>query len=241
MLRELTDSDIEAFLDQHKNDIGALQRPTVRKAIKSLRITGNDSKDEQKSDSIAKKQFVNDILEQLDYEALVSMCDGVDDIRDFTLMRLLILTMNFMVECESTLKGSIKCINYQPNIQKPKEILLNEMKINGIYQSYLSIQNEVSKYFNSKRNQSMGKHKLTKYEISCIRLWTQEDVCSKIKSSHRKGNSCQYRYFCQQILFGLKKLKYYDVTGTNKLKAIKYIYSGIANVKIDLSKNITTI
>ena len=185
-------------------------------------------------------EFVDEHWKKLDHKAIVSMCDGIDDIKDFTLMRLLILTMKFMVECESSLNTNIKCVDYQPiahnNKNITKQILLNEMKMNGIYQKYLSMQKNILNVYKSKRNQSMGKKtKLTKYEIACIMLWTCGDICNKIKPSHRKGNSCKYRYFCQQIMFGLKKLKKYDSKFGTILAPVRFVYSGICNVKIDVN------
>ena len=173
-----------------------------------------------------KWQFKNEIWKQVDARLFETMCNNLDNIENFKLMRLIIITANFMVECESKFDTNIKCSNYW-ELKTNEERLFNEMKNNGIYNIYESKIDIIEERYESDRNKAMENindkngnekesksgeiicTKLTKEEIGCILLWTMDNICSEIKQYHRKGRTCKYRYFCSFIMSALEKLKYY--------------------------------
>ena len=53
-------------------------------------------------------------------------------------------------------------------------------------------------------------NKLTKSELTAIRLWTIEKINQKVKQYHIQGNSCEFRQLSLELMRGLRKLKYYD-------------------------------
>ena len=67
------------------------------------------------------------------------MCNDGDDVENFRLMRLLIITCNFMVECKATLHTQIECINYDYS-ETRKQRLLSELKRNGLDYNYEQIE-----------------------------------------------------------------------------------------------------
>ena len=79
--------------------------------------------------------FKHEIWQPLNRKLLSKMFNNNgDDVEDLTLMRMLILTVNFMVESEATLKTNIKCINFDEK-ENEDQRLENEIKTNGIYNS----------------------------------------------------------------------------------------------------------
>ena len=52
-----------------------------------------------------------------------------------------------------------------------------------------------------------------------------DQISNQIKSSHRRGEMCNYRLLCKYILNGLTKLKYNDKASS--LDNLSSIYSGI--------------
>ena len=201
----------------------------------------SDEKTSEILENTLKEQFKNQIWRKIDRKLMSIMCGYSDDLENLTLMRMLIITVNFMVESEATLKTNVKCIHYNHHATQ-QEQLINEMKINGIYNEYKKFE-QSGKYdtlYNKNRNQAMAENKLSKTEIACVFLFTRTSISNQVKSAHRRGETCLYRCFSQQVVNSLKKLKYFDKQ--SNFKQLAYIYSGISSVTFDVSQqNETTI
>ena len=203
----------------------------------------SDEKTSEIVENGLKEQFKNQIWRKIDRKLLSVICDNLDDLENLTLMRLLIITINFIVESEATLKTNIQCMHYN-NRAKEEEQLINEMKINKMYDEYKKFQ-QSGKYdtlYDKNRNQAMAENMLTKMEIACIFLLTRTPISNQVKSAHRRGETCLYRCFSQQVINALTKLKYFDKQLQSNFNQLEYIYSGISLVTFDVSQqNETTI
>ena len=182
-----------------------------------------------------------------------------DSIQDMTLMRLLVISMNFFVECRASLdsNSNIACINIKYNAT-----LLDELKnaqarlfannnnnnnnntVATLIDAYERNLPYINELFECDRNKPDKEHyMLTKDEILAIRLWTDEPVCSIVKLSHQNGISCQFRILCTLIYSGLQKLK--DCDSGFKIEELKlkqeFLYTGIRDVVFDHTRFKTVI
>ena len=190
---------------------------------------------------------LNDIAigDAFDIQAIEQMSG--QKLKDFMLMRLLVLTMNFMVECETILDMKIKCIDHDVQMTNFQR-LEKEFKQQGLHSNLVQFLKDNSKniktIYESKRNQNMKQNRLCPCEIRAIRLFTDDQICTKIKEAHRQGISCHFRNTCKLIYSGLFKLRHFDSEfSDNMVKAYKKsyfenkpapsLYSGIRDVILD--------
>ena len=201
-------------------------------------IDATDSKCQEIADNSLRQQFLNEMWKKVDRKAMCLMCNENDDIENFKLMRLLVVTCNFMVECQGTLQTDIKCVNYDHQ-QSDEKRLICELKQNMLDENYDQIQPVVDLLYSRARNNN-GKL-LNRLEISCIRMLSSTQVNDRIKPCHRRGETCKWRYFSSHVISGLRKLKNLDKIGENKLKQVRSVYTGISNVSFNVSERKSSI
>ena len=141
-------------------------------------------------------------------------------IQNLTLMKMLVLTVNFMVESEATIETNIQCCLNDDYDEKECHIMVNrferEKEKNKIYefiQQFRAIATHkrlIDDIYNDERNKKMGENKLTRDEIECIYLFAWDKFNTQIKNAHRRGETCSWRYMSLYIINGLKKLKKYE-------------------------------
>ena len=207
-------------------------------SMSSMSQSLSDSDFSDISDNLSKEQFKNHIWQKIDYALFSVLRSKSDDLEHFSLMRFLIILVNFLVECHATVNTNIKCLvntinsgNSDKNKMTDEEKLINEMKRNGMYSTYKQISIDssiVQQKYDDARNVSMGRNKLTEMEIGCIYMWTLNSICDVIKPCHRRGETCKYREYCKTLINALKKLKENDIHA--KMERIKSVYSGVSRV-----------
>ena len=209
--------------------------------VKLPQFTKQNCNASDSSEALMRAAFKHEIWQQVDKHLISVLFNKNGDVEDLTLMRMLILTVNFMVESEATLNTNIKCINFDEK-ETDDQRLDNEIKTNGLYndmdcnarKKVNMLSRIVEQLYNDKRNVQMGVKMLTRNEITCIYLITRENVNKQVKSAHRRGETCKYRCLSYHIISGLSKLKHHDQS--NNFEKISYIYSGISNVTFDINK-----
>ena len=117
-------------------------------------------------------------------------------------MRLLIITMNFL-ECESSFDTQLKCLDFDPT-DTSKQNMSKESRRFGIDNVW---KNNEAKVSHIHKNKKLNGAKLNEKEISCLKLWTNENVYNVAKQKHRRGETCYFRNLSEQIKKGLTKLK----------------------------------
>ena len=128
-----------------------------------------------------------------------------------TLMRLLILTMKFLVECHVTFGINLSCVNGDKNAYKkahPSQYPYHyEVKQHGFEQTMMEMQPTVFKLFTSQRNLQMRDgNMLTMSELTVIRLYTNESFNQMLNKYYFQGNSCQFRDTSVELLRAARKL-----------------------------------
>ena len=167
----------------------------------------------------------NDIWDRMDKQFLSQLISNEDCGEDLSLMRLLVISVNFIIESDSTLKKKMKCY-----IRDGKDNLIEEMKRNGIYKTYLANVKQIPK------KSIHNKYDLNASQSACLYLWTNTNTCTQIKSAHRRGETCHYRHFCQCVREGLIKLRQHE-DKTSNVNELTNVYGGISCVTFDIENN----
>ena len=173
----------------------------------------------------------------------------------FTLMKLLMLLLNFFIECEGTMEYHLKCtkniksdnkigdklkLNSKRDKEKFSYSFYDELKKHGLEEEISKMVEKVNKIFESKEN---GTANLTKSEITAIRLFTVEKVNQVVKKCYFAGNSCEFRNFSLELRRGLTKVKRYDETQyINSLgfENDTYVYCGLRNIHFNPEEDKST-
>ena len=224
-------SDVRKYLEQ-------LQTSNAASGAESQPSHNDDVTEE-----LHKAQFCRAVWKHIDNAMLVLLAN--DNMSNITLMRLLIITMNFIVECESSFDTHVKCLDFNPN-EKTKQKLLKELQKFKIDTLWKQNQSSVSKIH---KNPKLNAAKLSRKEISCLKLWTNENACNIIKQRHRRGETCHFRNVSEQINKALTKLKRHsqklmeNEPNNAPESGIEHVYSGIADVfvPIDSKANINNL
>ena len=194
----------------------------------------------------------SDIFNQFDQQAIESISGH--NISEFTAMKLILLAMSFLNECHSTLDMNLKCIDISRRAVTFRAFNFeHELIKHGFLNHVIQMQPTIDQLHQSKRNKSMiGGNKLTKSELTAIRLWTIEQINQKVKQYHFKGNSCEFREFSLELMRGLKKLKKYDsqfdiykykqhCQRNNNNDKVCVLYNGYRDVSLNPQKQQTQI
>ena len=202
------------------NDLSKRKMPLVIRTSLKMMLNANNSNN--KPNNISDESSLSDILHseawnKFDKQAIEEMSGH--KIRDFTAMRLIILTMNFFNECHCTFDFNLKCIDIKKIENKANRgafpmdgfDFVYEMIKHGFLNKVTQTQQPVDQLYESERNKSMiCGNQLTKSQLTAIRLWTNKKINETVKKYHFDGNSCEFRELCFELKRGIKKLKYYD-------------------------------
>ena len=232
-------NDYVGMMDYSVNVNVSLSMPRIVMNDNSTRSSKQSQKEERKrNDKINNqvlKQFGSETRQEFSVKTMLTMISDIrSDASDFDAMRLLIITMKFLIECETSFDLNIKCI-------KPYTLknIINHKKFRDI-QYIQRLANETKGIYESPRNY-VGKQKklLTKEMIEAIRLYTIEPVCRHMKKAHFNADTCQYRDLCQYVLLGLKRLKNHDRKDFN-IRRYPRLYCGLKDVSFDQDSFTTT-
>ena len=153
------------------------------------------------------------------------------------LVRLLILTVNFIVECESGFGITLKCLHFDASKTSVQRII-TELKTFHIDKYWTENWSKVHELFTNKRINTNG---LTTTEIGCLKLWTNDHFYKIIKKGHRCGATCHFRSISMQIRNALIKLKQHSQFSSFSQGIMKHIYCGVADVFVPAPKNLNNL
>ena len=227
-----------------KNDFSKRKMSlTVRTSLKRI-LNGNGN---ELSDILH-----SDIFNQFDQQAIESLSGH--NISEFTAIRLILLTMSFLNECHSTLDMNLKCIDTGTGAFAFHAFDFDhELSKHGFLNNVIQMQQTIDELYESDRNKSMfGGNRLTRSELTAIRLWTIEQINQKVKKYHFEGNSCEFRELSLELMRGLTKLKKYDsqfdiykyrqvCNGRNSSGNVCMLYNGCRDVSLNPAKQQTQI
>ena len=206
---------------------------TLKSLVKHLFGLKNDLDFEDSDSDFDYDSIQNDSIFEtiiIDFKKIETMTKS--SIADFTLMRLLVLTVPFLVECQTSMdvESNISCIWNNQTISDELTNHSDELALR-----LKKIEPEIDRIYRCKRNKPNGKdYMLSKEEVLAIRILTDEECCSAVKSCHKSGNSCAFRIISSYVMSGLSKLKNFD-TGFD-IRQHKFLYSGLMNAEFDPNK-----
>ena len=188
---------------------------------------------------LSKDELRDELWKHIDNEMFVLLAR--DKMSNITLMRLLIITMNFFVEYQSSFDKHMKCLNSNPT-EKIERTVLKELKHVVADRTWKKNQSQVEKIY---KDPKLNGAELDREEISCLKLWTDDDVCTRIKSIARRGETCLIRNICEQTNKALNKLKRHLQESMENDRSrnlppeskIDRVYSGIGDVTVPVHNN----
>ena len=191
---------IHSYRRQYGNDINSLTKVSCASVALEAKMSENRIDNRKILDSV----LTNGLWNRIDLKMMQHMCGS--DLNNISLMKLLILTFKFLVECETSLNDVIKCINcleYSKNERNDRTFLLNS-ELNKCGSDFRDATNDI--LANNRRLSMDGTDDLIATEKISVLLHGNSNINARIKLAHKNGISCTHRHLCRELASGLAKL-----------------------------------